>query len=169
MVETGGSGRGSGSGIEGASGWDSELVPNGSPKLNNEDKLTVPLSVVGEPIGDSGNGVCVGEGSVASVPGNGVGGFEDTGVLVAFVGVFDASPIPKDREARSLSSNRDRGLLGSYAPLAVPLVPAWAGLDERCACNDLRMLEIAESARWLEDGTPPSEVERDITFGVSLS
>ena len=97
--------------------------------------------MVGETIGESGNGVWVGERGVTSIPGNGVGGLVDTGVLVAFVETsVDSSPIPKDREARSLSSNRDRGLLGSYPP---PL----AGLDERCACNDLRMFESAESAR----------------------
>ena len=160
MVVVGGSGWGSGLVVAGASGWDNEaaedvvdveLAPNGSPKLNSADKLGISFSAVGE-IGESGSGVCVGEGGVVSAPGDGVGAFVDAGVLVAFVETsvdgFDTSPIPKDREARSLSSNRDRGLLGSYTPpLAIPSVPVRAGLDGRCACNDLRMLESAESAR----------------------
>ena len=133
--------------------WDSdvvedaaELAPNGSPKLSNSDeKLPVPFLVVGE-IGDSGKGACVGERGVASVPGSGVGAFVETGVLISVEG-FDTSPIPKDREARSLSSNRERGLLGSCTPpLAVPGVPARAGLDGCCVCSDLRIFESAESA-----------------------
>lgn len=139
------------------SGWDdeavedrTELAPNGSSKSNSEAKVTIPFSVAGEPIGESGNGVCVGESGVA--PGDGIGIFADVGVLVAYVETavdgFETSPIPKVREARSLSSNRDRCLFGSCTPpLAVPVVPSRAGLDGRCACNDFRMLESAESAR----------------------
>lgn len=157
MAGTGGSGWDSDSGVGGASGWDDELVEgtvwlasNGSSKPNREAKLTIPFSVAGGLIGESGNGVCVGESGVAS--GNGIGTLVDIGVLVTIVEAsvdgFEASPIPKDREALSLSSNRDRGLLGSCAPpLATPLGPVRAGLDGRCACNDLRMLKIAESAR----------------------
>ena len=63
--------------------------------------------MVGETIGESGNSVWVGERGVTSIPGNSVGGLVDTGVLVAFVETsVDSSPIPKDREAWSLSSNR---------------------------------------------------------------
>lgn len=179
MAGTGGSGWDSDSGVGGASGWD-ELVEgtvglssNGSSKPNSEAKLTIPFSVVGEPIGESGNGVCVGDSGVAS--GNGIETFVDIGVLVAIVEVsedgFEASPIPKAREALSLSSNRDRGLLGSCTPTpAIPLGPVRAGLDGRCACNDLRMLKMAESARWVGDWTPPSlEFVRDIVPEVSLS
>ena len=153
MVTTGGSSCGSDLVVGESSGWDNEVVedtaelaPNGSPKVSNSDeKLPVPFSVVGE-IGDSGKGVCVGESGVASVSGNGVEAFVEIGVLTSVEGP-DTSPIPKDREARSLSSNRERGLLGSCTPpLAVPLVPAWAGLDGRCVCSDLRTLESAESA-----------------------
>ena len=155
MAGTGGNGWDSGGGE--ANGWDEGFVedtvglaPNGSSKPNSEAKLTIPFSIVGEPIGESGNGVCVGESGVAS--GNGIGTFVDIGVLVAIVEASvdgpEASPIPKDREARSLSSNRDRGLLGSCTPpLAIPFELVRAGLDGRCACNDLRMLKIAESAR----------------------
>ena len=126
------------------------LVSNGSSKPNSEAKLTIPFSAAGEPIGESGNSACVGESGVAS--GNGIGTFVDIGVFVAIVEAsvdgFEASPIPKVTEARSLSSNRDRGLLGSCTPpLAIPFGPVRAGLDGRCACNDLRMLKIAESAR----------------------
>lgn len=141
----GGSGCGSDLAVGEPSGWD-ELAPNGSLKLsNNDDRLLVPVSVVGE-IGDSGKGACVGERGVASIPGNGVEALVEIGVLTSVEG-FDTSPIPKDREARSLSSNRERGLLGSYAPpLAVPFVPARAGLDECWTCSDLRIFESAESA-----------------------
>lgn len=116
-------------------GWDNGLVedatsvaPKGSPKLRSDVMLLVPVSVIGEPVGESGNGFCVGERDIVSAPGNGVGAFVDIGVLVAFVEAsvdgFDTSPIPKDREARSLSSNRDRGLLGSCAPpLVTPFTP----------------------------------------------
>jgi hypothetical protein len=171
-----GLGPGSGLVVGEVSGWVSEpvedpaeLASNGSPKLNS-DKLPVPFSAVAGLIGESGNGDWVGEGGAASVPGNGVEGFVDTGLLTSVDG-FDASPIPKVNEARSLSSNRDRGLYGSYTPpLVVPLGPARAGLDGRCACNELRRLKIAESARWAEDGTPPSpEFVRDIWLEVSLS
>ena len=147
-----------------------ELAPNGSPEPRSDIKLLVPVSVVGEVTGESGSGVCVGERGVMSVPGNGVGAFEDTGVLTSEDG-FDTSPIPKDREARNLSSNRDRGLLGSCTPPpVVPFVPARAGLDERWACKDLRIPESAESASWAEDGTPLSvEFVREMTLEVSLS
>ena len=149
MVTTGGSG--SDLAIGETSGWDKEVVgdttglaPRGSPELNSNDKLLVSFSIMGE-IGESGNGVCVGEG-VAAVAGNGVGAFEDVGVLTPVDG-FDTSPIPKDSEARSLSSNRERGLSGSCVPpLVVPLVPTRAGLEGRCACKDLRIFESAESA-----------------------
>lgn len=133
-----GSGCDSGSVVGEISGYDNELVedttelaPNGSPEPKSDVKPLVPVSVVGEVIGESGSGVCVGERGVVSAPGNGVGAFEDTGVLTSVDG-FDTSPIPKDKEARSLSSNRDRGLLGSCTPPpVVPFVPARAGLDER--------------------------------------
>lgn len=151
-MTTGGSGWGSDLVVGEAGGWDNELVedtgefaPNGSPKFNSDEKLPDPFSVAGE-IGESGNGVCVGEIGVVSDPGNGVEAFVEIGVLTSVDG-FDTSPIPKDREARSLSSKRDRGLLGSYTPLVAPLVPARAGLDGRCACSDLRIFESAESAR----------------------
>ena len=171
------------SAIEEAGGWDDELVedttefaPKGSPKLRSDVKIPVPDPVVGEPIGESGNGVCVGERGVVSTPGNGVEGFVDIGVLVAFVETsvdgFDTSPIPKDKEARNLSSNRDRGLVGSCTPLVAPLVPVRAGLDGRSACRDLRMFESAESASGVEveDGLPPSlEFARDMVFEESLS
>ena len=179
---TEGSRWGSDSVIEETSGWDDELVgdatefaPEGSPKFRSDIKPPVPVSAVGEPIGESGNGVCVGERGVVSAPGNGVEGFVDIGVLVAFVETsvdgFDTSPIPKAKEARNLSSNRDRGLLGSCTPpLVAPLAPGWAGLGERCACMDLRILEIAESASWVEDGVPPSlEFVREMTFEESVS
>lgn len=151
MVTAGGSGCGSDLAVEDTSGWGNEVVgdtvglaPNGSPELNGNDELLVPFSMVGE-IGESGNGVCVGEG-VASAAGNGVEAFVDIGVLSSVDG-FDTSPIPKDSEARSLSSNRERGLSGSYTPpLVVLVLPARAGLYERCACNDLRIFESAESA-----------------------
>lgn len=153
VVITGGPSRGWGSTVAEVGGWDNGFVedtaglaPNGSPEFSSADKLAIPFSAVGE-IGDSGSGVCVGEGGVVSIPGNGVGALVDIGVLTSVDG-FDTSPIPKDREARSLSSNRDRGLLGSCTPpLAVPSVPVRAGLDGRCACNDLRILESAESVR----------------------
>lgn len=151
MVTTGGSSCGSGLVVGEASGWDNEVVggtaglaPSGSPELNSNDKLLVSFSVVGE-IGESGNGVCVGEG-VALAAGNGAEAFEDIGVLTSVDG-FDTSPIPKDSEARSLSSSRERGFSGSCTPpLVVPVVPTRAGLAGRCACNDLRILESAESA-----------------------
>ena len=156
-------------GIGGASGWDGEFASSGSPRLSGEGTPTVPSSAVGELIGESGSGVCVGERGVVSGSYNGVGAFVEIGVFVAFVETsVDASPIPKDREARSLSSNRDRGRLKSCNP-PLPLAPVWAGLGERCACNDLRMLESAESARWLEDGIPPSEFVRDMTLGLEAS
>jgi len=157
VAGTGATGRDPDPGVWGASGLDDELVesavglaPNGSSKSNSEAKLTIPFSMAEEPIGESGNGACVGEGGVAS--GNGIGTCVDIGVLVAIVEAsvdgFEASPIPKVREARSLSSNRDRGLLGSCTPpLAIPFGPVRAGLDGRWDCNDLRMLKIAESAR----------------------
>ena len=180
MTGTGGSDRDSNSGVGGASGWNGEvmedtvgLAPNGSSKPNSEAKLTDPFSVAGEAIGESGNGVCVGESGVVS--GNGIEVTADIGVLVAVVEAsedgFEASPIPKDREARSLSSSRDRGLLGSYPPpLAVTLGLARAGLDGRWPCNDLRMLESAESAKRVGDWIPPSpEFVRDIAPDVSLS
>ena len=167
----------SGSVVKSASGCDdefvgdtTELAPKGSPKLKSDVKPPVPVSVLGESIGESGNGVCVGERGVVSVTGNGVGAFVDIGVLSSVDG-FDTSPIPKDKEARNLSSNRDRGLLESCTPPpAVPLVLARAGLDGRWACKDLRILERAESASWPEDGRPPSpEFVRDMIFEVSLS
>jgi len=157
VAGTGGSDWDSDLGIGETSGRNDEVVedtvglaPDKTSKPSSEAKLTVPFSVAGEAIGESGNGVCVGESGVAS--GNGIETFVDIGVLVATVEVsedgFEASPIPKVREARSLSSNRDRGLLGSCTPpLAIPLGPARAGLDGRCACNDFRMLERAPSAR----------------------
>lgn len=174
---------GSDSAIEGASGWANELVgdttefaPKGSPKFRSDITLPVPVSVVGEQTGESGNGVCVGERGVASVPGNGVEAVVDIGVLVAFVETsvdgFDTSPIPKDKDARNLSSNRDRGLVGSCTPpLVVPLVLlVRAGLEGRCACRDLRMLESPESPSGVEDGIPPSlELARDMIFEDSLS
>jgi len=165
-----GSGCDSGSVAGEAGGCDDELAPKGSPELKSDVKPLVPVSVVGEVIGESGSGVCVGERGVVSAPGNGVGAFEDTGVLTS-VDAFDTSPIPKDREARNLSSNRDRGLLGSCAPpTVVPFVPARAGLDGRWVCKDLRIPESAESASWVEDGTPPSvEFVRDMILEVSLS
>lgn len=131
VVTAGGSECGSDSAIGEPSGWDNEvaedtaeLAPNGSPRLNGDKELPVLFSVVGEAIGEFGRGVCVGERGVGSIPGNGVGAFVEIGVLTSVDG-FDTSPIPKDREARSLSSNRDRGLLGSYTPpLVVPLIPA---------------------------------------------
>ena len=153
-----GSGWDSDSVVEDASGWVDELVeraiefaPKGSPKLKSDVKLLLPVSVVGESMGESGNGVCVGERGVVSDTGDSVGDSADIGVLVAFVETavegFDTSPIPKDREARNLSSKRDRGLLWSCTPpLVAPLGPARAGLDGRCACKDWRILESAESA-----------------------
>ena len=131
--------------------------------------MPAPFSAVGE-IGDSGKGVFVGEVGAVSAAGNGVGAFVEIGVLTSVEGP-DTSPIPKDKEARSLSSNRDRDLLGSCAPPpAAPLVLARAGVTGRCACNDLRILESAESASCVGDVAPPStELVRDIIFEVSLS
>lgn len=182
MGTAGGSGCDLDSSIEGASGWDdefvedaTELAPKGSPGLRSDDKLPVPASVVGEPIGESGSGAWVGERGVVSTPRNGVDGLVEIGVLVAFVETsvdgFDTSPIPKDKEARNLSSKRDRGLLGSCTPpLVTPLTPVRAGLDERCACRDLRMPESAESANGVKDGMVPSlEFARDMALDESLS
>jgi hypothetical protein len=133
------------------------------------------VSVVGDPNGESGSGVCVGESDVVSAPGNGVEACVDIGVLSAFVETsvdgFDTSPIPKDKEARNLSSKRERGLLGSCTPpLVTPFAPVRAGLDERCACRDLCMLESAESASRVGDEVLPSlEFVRDMMFEESLS